>query len=139
MSRWSPYVDFDTPIDYSGPAVYRWRMVDGDGFPIPVSRFIGVDPEGVVTIGKARDLSRRISQFRTGLRKGAGHSEANRLYDLCQVRKTRRAISSLGLEVQYRKCKTELEAVEEERRLLNAYFRKHGELPPLNRSGGHGP
>ena len=69
---WSrTYPVFGTPKGLSvgrKPGVYRVRAFGEEGLPMPISRLGGVDPLGILHIGKSVDLERRLNDFRRAAR-----------------------------------------------------------------------
>ena len=96
----------------------------------PISRAVGVDSLGILDIGEAVNLRKRISSFLAcaeGRRK-KGHS-AGRRY--CAIGMTVNFLLD-QLHFKMYKASSKKKAYEEEGRLLAKYLKSHKELPPLN-------
>ena len=52
------------------PGIYKIRMVDKDGKPIPINRIGGIDLEGIIYIGQSVRLRERIEDFIRGSHSG---------------------------------------------------------------------
>jgi len=128
---WSKWKKIDEKSGYDGFVVYKIRLYDKKcKQPITLRRFFGMDRKGILAIGRTKNIERRRKQFYKGINDGAGHSEGNLLrqsYSPCFESK----YPNTNYEFQYsfkrdgRKKKTE--EIE-----IKKYFKKHGEVPPLN-------
>ena len=129
--KWTMWQSVDQPTSYEGPAVYRIRLVVHDR-PHAIPRFLGPDTEGILSIGKTGSMKKRRSQFKRGLAKGRGHSEANLLHLIRDHSYLLRILP----EHQYQYCFAIVPDIEQasssEEELIKDYFRNYGEVPPLN-------
>ncbi len=121
--------------DYKYPGVYAIRLVDSEGIPVEIGRFLGVNTSGILDVGKSNDVGNRIWEFYHTSNGGTkyNHSEGERLHLIRFVTEFQKSIyRDSELQFTSRRLPTELEAKHEEERLLKCYFIKYGELPPLN-------
>lgn len=97
----------------------------------PINRADGVDPYGILTIGKATRLRQRLRQFCVSSNFGRpGHMAGWRFSYLGM-----KSVFPLdSLVIAYKMAETTMAAAQEESRLLRLYVRKHFECPPLNYS-----
>ncbi len=116
----------------SGGGIYILSCLDKDEAIIPISRFLGEDTEGILYIGMASCfLDRAID-----LKKSLSPAHSSRAHE-CGVRhKSHEAIS---LHFPYHQLVLKLVGFANPRmaeiEALQAYVKKYGELPPLNRAG----
>ena len=129
---WSKWLNVANQIAYSGPAIYELRVVNKNGNPFKLNRFLGQDPEGILSIGETNNMEKRRSQFISGITKCYGHSECNLLYYLLKNTAFATAFDSYRLEYRYSSCTTKHDAQQEERVSIKTYICKFGEVPPLN-------
>lgn len=94
--------------------------------PRKIGRTLKIDDKGLLFIGKAVNLQRRLKNFIRGIKEGKGHSGGARFrfYNLSNKRKLG---NCLKFKVNY-KCPPE----HWEAKSLSEYWDKFGELPPLN-------
>jgi len=64
MSRWNEWVDLEKNSSYKGCGVYKIRLVDLKDCPIGIPRFLDNDKDGILQIGRSKDIKRRIRSFR---------------------------------------------------------------------------
>ncbi len=96
----------------------------------PISRAVGVDQEGFLTIGESGRLSDRLWAFRECVTKpGAEWHSAGWRFAYFNLQ---RHFPVSSLRVRWAALATKAAAVSAESALLLAYLREHGELPPLN-------
>lgn len=127
---WSDWYHIGKPSGHRESAIYRIRLCNHEG-PIQIARFLGMDNDGILCIGKTTKMEGRRKQFIRGLAGNFGHSEGNLLHIL------EKQSPLLGLypksEYQYSFAKVDLgqeSQIEEEQ--IKAYVRQFGEVPPLN-------
>lgn len=119
------------PIDSSEPAVYAVRLLNR-GKVIPITRFLGVDIEGILTIGMSTNIKRRCKQFNHGHDKGRGHSAANILNFLRKKSKAYKSkLSDPSFEIAYKVVADRSAAIKLEEILTRRYLKRFGEVPPL--------
>jgi hypothetical protein len=114
--------------------IYEIRIVDGDGTAIPVPRMGGIDPVGILYIGKSgvttakspRTLAKRLGEFFWSGRPHSGGETFDQMVPLLRRR--------LGkFQLQYRVVRLHDEAIDtQEKRQIRRYFQKYCELPPGN-------
>ena len=141
---WSPYFRFDgvgvreVP---SEPGIYLIAAFARDGSrPERIPRCLNEDRFGVLWIGKAVNLNRRISSLNRSLRTGVrGHSGGFRygfVDDLQrqwkESRKLRTRFPPESLRFAYSLSSSASDAADDECGALRHYLLKYGELPPLN-------
>lgn len=110
------------------PGVYEIVVLDGNGYPKPLSRVGGVDGRGVLYIGGSRRLRGRLNTLRRMLYEqrpeghiaGMTYRASPRLKDIAPPSR---------LAFRFRHC---ADFRDEEDTLLRRYVRKFGEVPPLN-------
>ncbi len=103
-----------------------------DGVRVPINRFLGTDEEGVLYIGKATSYLDRVINLKKSISpnyKGTSH--------ICGRRY--KSNPNIALKFPYDLLHIELIFSEDPEKLeklfLNAYFKKYGEVPPLNAVG----
>ena len=129
---WTEWTDMYESFQHWEPAAYRVRLLK-DGKSIPMNRVLGPDIQGLLSIGKTKNIESRRAQFISGVRNGYGHSEGNLLRLLLLYSGLKERVSPQPqIECQFLPCKSEDEAIEMEARLLKDYLCRFGELPPLN-------
>jgi len=136
MSDWSDWVSIEIAKSRKGPfnclGIYQIRAVTSSGKPIPVSRLVGVDPIGILYIGRSgfssgRSIANRIGEFvRQQHSGGITYATAKEVLDKSS------AYSRHSLQVRVKVLSTKKEIESAESRTLQEYFSKYGELPPCN-------
>lgn len=130
---WTQWQPLETAAEYDGPATYQLRLVN-DSRPTEIPRFLGFDGEGILLIGETQNMDTRRNQFICGLERCYGHSAGNLLYYL----RHHTPLMSIHPKhlLQYRFCmqRNKQDARLTESRLIKAYVRQFGEVPPLNTS-----
>ena len=138
MSEWTNWIDILSVEElkelYRWAGVYKIRLVNSGGHPVEIARFLDKDRDGILAIGEAGDVARRVGQFyRAYEGHSFKHSEAERLFLIRNRTKFGRGIyNDCKIQFMARKLADKAEAEKEEERLLKIYFAKCGELPPLN-------
>jgi hypothetical protein len=134
--EWSPaYRLFDTEhhLGVSGkPGVYRIRAFT-DKEPLPIPRANGVDPAGILHIGKSTDLGKRLGQFRRAAESGQARHHAGREYANWDFE---RLVPLEQLRFDYLLTDDEREALDLERKLHEAYRLAYLDRPPLDGTSG---
>lgn len=118
-----------------GGGVYRVHCMDAEYHAVlPVSRVLGVDPDGVLYIGKATAFTERVINLKKAISpdyQGQGH--------ICGRRYKNPLYETFGRRFPFERLCVSFESNETpdaaERNALNDYARLFGELPPLNRQG----
>jgi hypothetical protein len=121
-------------VKYGWPGVYKIRIVDANGAPVIIGRFLGSDKDGILAIGESKNIAHRLRQFYRAVNgKEFKHSVANRFFLIRYIQSLRGCTFSNGvLEYTAYKLENKAKARSEEERLLKTYFKIFGELPPLN-------
>jgi len=133
MPRWSKWTDIEEYANYKGCGVYKIRLVNSKGFPIGISRFLGQDEDGILVIGESINIERRMNNFYGAIKgKGYAHSEAERLYLIKEYTNFKERHDSCKLQYSFTELTSKSQAEWEEERLLKCYFKRYGEVPPLN-------
>lgn len=142
MSNWSKWQDISSIKDLARElskalGVYKIRLSDSAGRPIPIGRLLGIDKKGVLAIGESVNLGRRIKEFHNAYtaRKFGRHSVGDRLFLvlMCQYSRFKTNYQNNSwLQFRVMKLSSKADTQAEEERLLKNYFKAHGELPPLN-------
>ena len=95
------------------------------------NRVLGIDNEGILYIGKSVNLRERLRMLKRSLNqkpKVSGHTFGKKYYE---NKKLENAFPLKSLYVSY---KTTTAPKTLETKLLNQYFAKFGEVPPMNSS-----
>ena len=131
------YID-DLKFMYHWPGVYEVRLIGSANEPISVGRFLGTDKSGTLLIGVSSDLGERLYKFyHSYLEDARTHSEGRRLHlvrMVCEYEEKVYPNSSMQFHVK--RIPDKEERLHEEERLLKSYFKRFGELPPLNAALG---
>jgi hypothetical protein len=138
MSKWSDWIDIELAKSQRGPfndfGIYQIRAVTSLGEPISISRLVGVDPLGILYLG------------RSGYRhKKSERTIANRIREFLQRQHSggvtyARANETLKREPQFSEHRLQVRAMflpdekinAAESKALHDYFLTHAELPPCN-------
>jgi hypothetical protein len=109
------------------PGVYKISRFDKDDNPIEITRFFGIDKEGIIDIGESHNLRERLMNFKRNIENGkGGHMAGWRYYFLKLHNKVP------ILKFNYEVCNTKEEAYKKEHAMMKKYLDEHKELPPLN-------
>lgn len=142
MSNWSKWKDISSINSLARelrrvPGVYKMRLSNSAGRAHPIGRLLDIDKKGLLAIGESVNLARRIKEFHRAYIEDRfmRHTVGDRLFLvlMCQYshfKTTYQNKSKIQFVVMKLNNKTEAETKEE--RLLKEYFKKFGELPPLN-------
>lgn len=115
------------------PGVYRVRAFTEHGEPLPIPRLRGVDPLGILHLGKSKNLGTRIRMFRQaaeGLK--ASHHAGLEFFEW----HFEKLIARERLRFDYFETATEQEALKLERSLHEEYRRNFLDRPPLDGTSG---
>ncbi len=136
MSKWSSWVKIEEAKSKKGRfnqlGIYQIRVVSSSGEPIAVSRLVGVDPLGIVYIGRSgydanRSIATRIGEFvKQHHSGGMTYARAKRILK----KEPRFSGHCLEVSVLFLSDKAAIESAES--RTLLRYFAEYGELPPCN-------
>ena len=135
MSRWNGWVDLEKNASYKGCGVYKIRLANSKDYPIEIPRFLDKDKDGILQIGSSKDIERRIKYFRGAIeRKRFAHAEGQRFNLIKKYTNFNFMVRYNDYKIQYsfKNLRNESENKKEEERLLKCYFKRHGEVPPLN-------
>jgi len=115
------------------PGVYIIRWTKNDK-PVSIPRILGVDEKGILYIGSANDLRKRLRKLIRGLKRPSPkmHTASLSYYFF----RLHEHIKIHELEVSWVIFKDRREAEEQEWIALRYYADKYGEAPPLNRALG---
>jgi excinuclease UvrABC nuclease subunit len=117
----------------SKPGVYKLIAFDKKGNIIPINRFIGTDQNGILYIGKSKNLLKRMTKLRRGIinpEEEKGHIAIRRIKSIKNILNYI-DITSLRISIDY--IEFPESAKEFEKTLLNKYTEEFGERPPLNK------
>lgn len=120
---------------YRWQGVYAIRLIDAPSErPIPIGRFLGIDESGILLIGVSNDLGRRLYDFYYSyLEDRRTHSGGRRLHLVRMLSQFEEEIyPESSMQFRVKRIPDEEQAKHEEERLLKSYFKRFGELPPLN-------
>ena len=133
MSRWNEWVDLEKNASYKGCGVYKIRLADSKDRPIEIPRFLDKDKDGILQIGRSKDIEKRIKRFRGAMEeKEYHHAEGKRLNLIKKYTNFIGRYNNCKIQYSFKKLQNESEARTEEERLIKCYFKRHGEVPPLN-------
>lgn len=135
--KWSlAYPLFGTKhhLEISGkPGVYRIRAFAPDDNPLPIPRANGVDPAGILHIGKSNDLGRRLRFFRQAAEGKKASHHAGREYARWHFEKL---VPREQLRFDYLLVNDGTESLALERRLHEEYRFVYLDRPPLDGTSG---
>ena len=133
MSRWNEWVDLEKNASYKGCGVYKIRLADSKDCPIEISRFLVKDKDGILQIGRSKNIEKRIKLFHGAMEgKNRAHAEGKRLYLIKKYTDFMTRYNNYKIQYSIKELQDENEVRKEEERLLKCYFKKYGEVPPLN-------
>jgi hypothetical protein len=138
---WEPFHSVDE-LKLLGwvPGVYAIRLFNyRKQKPEPISRLIGEDESGILQIGVSKKLGKRLVKFFNSCYNGAhSHSEGERM---CLIRLLTQFEELVYPESSLQYCTKWTHDISqaklEEEKLLKGYFKRFGELPPLNSNVGN--
>ena len=117
-----------------GPALYRLRLANANGQPIPIPTLIdGADSSGVIDIGEAGNFEQRRYQIINGVEKCYGHSAGNLYRYLCQFTRLQEVHPGCRLQYTFQPAANKSEAEDWEAEAIKEYIIRRGQLPLLNR------
>jgi len=133
MSSWNEWLDLEKNASYKSCGVYKIRLTDLKDCSIEISRFLDNDKDGILQIGSSKDIEKRIKYFRGAMEgKRRAHAEGKRFNLIKKYTNFIRRYDNCKIQYSFMRLGNEIEAWKEEERLLMCYFKKHGEVPPLN-------
>lgn len=120
----------------AGGGIYRLHCFSDDKqhTVLPVSRVLGIDPEGVLYLGKATVFTDRVVNLKKSILPGfQGTSH------ICGRRYKLEIYKSFGEKFPVNRLCVSFEPTDtpepDEKDALSTYTKRFGELPPLNRQG----
>ena len=132
-SGWSEWTDILETPNYAGCGVYKIRLVNSEGFPVEIPRFIDTDKNGILQICYSENIKRGIYRFlRSAEGKRYTHAEGERLRLLMRYTGFKERYKDCGMQYSFKKQLSRREARVEQERLLKCYVKKYGEVPPNN-------
>ena len=129
--KWTKWRSAEKEVGYTGPAVYRIRMVRNHK-PFQIHRFLSVDKRGIFAIGQTVNVENRRKRLKRSLASGRGHAEANLLFLLPNYSRLKKVYKGYAVEYSFAKVRSKKAAERRERDLLKRYVKQFGEVPPLN-------
>ena len=133
MSKWNKWMDIEKNPNYNGCGVYKIRLINPKGFPVEIPRFLDKDKDGILMIGHSEDIERRIKYFRGAMEgKEYAHAEGQRMYLIKKYTNFMESHNNFKIQYSFKKLPSKNEAQKEEERSLKCYFKRYGEVPPLN-------
>ena len=118
------------PTNHRAAAAYAVRLLNQSSV-VSIPRFLGVDREGLLTIGKTLDFEQRRRKFLRGSNKGRGHSSGNILFFLNFVGVFQQHFREPSYQIAFCPVATNLDALRLESELTKKYMTRFGEGPPL--------
>ena len=124
----------DLPELSGKPGTYCIISVNKSGKPKRVHRVGGIDKHGIVYYGRSGNLRSRLRTLHNMLFKGSasGHI-AGHHYRASKVLKS--VFPRDTLYFRFKHCSSKEGATKAEFKLLGAYCKQFGEVPPLNTTG----
>ena len=98
----------------------------------PIARFIGIDGDGILYIGKATSYLDRVINLKKSLdpeKKSTAHICGRR------YKKNKNIVKEFPFQNLYIRLFPHNNPEEKERELIDKYFNEFGEVPPLNANG----
>ncbi len=126
-SKWKKFSEDNLKENPKEPGIYKIRIQG-----IKISRFLGEDKNGILSIGKSKNIKQRLKQFYKGFTEKKYHSEGKTLFIIAQKHPSWMKLHINHLEYSYCLTKTDEQAIEYEELEIKKYFNKFGEVPPLN-------
>ena len=132
-SEWFEWMDIHQIPNYEGCGVYKIRLVNSEGFPVEIPRFIDTDKNGILQICYSENIKRGIYRFlRSAEGKRYTHAEGERLRLLMRYTDFKERYKDCGMQYSFKKQLNRREARVEQEKLLKCYVKKYGEVPPNN-------
>jgi hypothetical protein len=132
-SGWFEWMDISQIPDYEGCGVYKIRLVNPEGIPVEIPRFIDTDKDGILQICYSENIKRGIYRFRRATEgKKYTHAEGERLQLLKKYTNFKERYKDCKMQYSFKKQPNRKEARVEQERLLKCYVKKYGEVPPNN-------
>ena len=107
--------------------------------PARIPRFLGIDPTGLVYIGKATRLRGRTRALARSYLEGKPGHMAGRNFERVDLLRIQAGLSAVktdfDLRLYYSTCASPPAAERAETDLLHSYMAMYGEVPPMNAQG----
>jgi hypothetical protein len=133
LSRWSEWLDIEENSDYEGCGVYQIRLVDPEGFPVNIPRFIDTVKDGILQICYSDSIKKGLYRFRRATEgKNYTRAEGKRFQLLKKYTNFEEKYKGCKLQYSFKKQVNRRDARREQERLLKYYAKKYGEVPPNN-------
>jgi|GEM_PF-1684392 predicted GIY-YIG superfamily endonuclease len=133
MSEWLEWMDIEKNSDYKGYGVYKIRLVSSKGLPIKIPRFLGNDGDGILYIGHTDDINKRINFLRGAIQgKQYSSTEGQRLNLIIKITSFIENYNNFKVQYSFKRFAHKRGAKLEKERLLECYFERYGEAPPVN-------
>jgi hypothetical protein len=133
LSEWSEWMDIHRFPNYEGCGVYQIRIINAEGFPVEIPRFIDTDKNGILQICYSENIKRGIYRFlRATEGKRYTHAEGERLQLLKKYTNFKERYKDCKMQYSFKEQLNRREARVEQERLLKCYVKKYGEVPPNN-------
>lgn len=135
--RWSKAypltTEFWDQVPPARPGVYRIRVFDSRGRPVPIASLRGTDQAGILHIGQSRNVRERIKQFYRSAKEGPKNHHAGNEFSLWGFAKT---FPLERLRFDYLLTGTLAQAKKHERLFHEHYRERHLDRPPLDGASG---
>jgi hypothetical protein len=133
LSGWFEWIDINQIPNYEGCGIYKIRLVNSEGFPVGIPRFIDTDKDGILQICYSENIKRGIYRFlRATEGKRYTHAEGERLQLLKKYTNFKKRYRDCKMQYSFKEKPNRKEARVEQERLLKCYVKKYGEVPPNN-------
>jgi hypothetical protein len=133
LSEWSEWMDIHRFPNYEGCGVYQIRIINAEGFPVEIPRFIDTDKNGILQICYSENIKRGIYRFlRSTEGKKYTHAEGERLRVLKKYTNFEERYKNCKMQYSFKKQLNGREARVEQERLIKCYVKNYGEVPPNN-------
>jgi excinuclease UvrABC nuclease subunit len=113
------------------PGIYRIYSIDGNDNPHPLTRVLGTDSDGVLYIGKSKNLRERVRMLWRVLQPNYGATAHTFGINYKSLEVIRNAFPYETLAIEY---ETNEDPKEYEKVQIEIYRQIYGEVPPLNGS-----
>jgi hypothetical protein len=131
-NKWTDWFSIDDKCDYQEAAVYKVRLANANGNAYTLERLLKADKKGIMCIGHTSKMKQRRAQFVSAIKRASGHSEMNLVYYLEHCTGFKKKFKNSQFQYCFRKCSNVAKSKSEEEQLIKAYFKRFGEVPPLN-------
>jgi predicted GIY-YIG superfamily endonuclease len=118
----------EVPIDSSGVYFVRWSK---NGAAVPIQRLSGVDDKGILYIGSAKKLKRRVRELWNGINGKVEQHTIGKTIIFCKISE----IMKLNeYDIAWEELKPHKSAIGQEWAAFKSYAERYKEPPPLNLS-----